>query len=254
MQDRIREILERIKSSHQRILGDNLLGIYVHGSIAFDCFRWDTGDIDYLVVVHEPPPLADKAGLVEALLDIDRDAPPKGLEMSVVLERHCRDFIYPTPFELHFSNRHKERARTDPTGYCQGMQGTDKDLAAHMTVTRAVGLVLCGPAIDSVFAPVPRADFLDSVGSDIRDAAEKIGDNPVYAILNLCRTLAYTRDGLILSKEQGGEWGIRNLPAEFAPLLRKAIDQYRGMDAVWTDADRDDMRCFVKLLHSYSAC
>jgi hypothetical protein len=75
---------------HRQILGDKLTGLYVHGSLAFGCFRWETGDIDYLAVVKEPLSTAEKVGLIEALLRMDRAAPPKGLEMSVVLEQHCR--------------------------------------------------------------------------------------------------------------------------------------------------------------------
>jgi len=39
MQERLREVLGRIETSHRRILGGNLRGIYVHGSIASGCFR-----------------------------------------------------------------------------------------------------------------------------------------------------------------------------------------------------------------------
>src|SRR5690554_2776620 len=127
MEERVKAILREIEASHRQILGDKLTGLYVHGSLAFGCFRWETGDIDYLVVVKEPLSTAEKVGLIEALLRIDRTAPPKGLEMSVMLERHCRDVVYPTPFDLHFSNLHKEKARQDPAAYCGWMRGEDKD-------------------------------------------------------------------------------------------------------------------------------
>lgn len=41
------ELLNRIKISYQNILKDGLVGIYVHGSIAFECFHWDQSDIDF---------------------------------------------------------------------------------------------------------------------------------------------------------------------------------------------------------------
>ncbi|NLN45107.1 MAG: DUF4111 domain-containing protein [Clostridiaceae bacterium] len=238
MEERVKAILREIEASHRQLLGDKLTGLYVHGSLAFGCFRWETGDIDYLVVVKEPLSTAEKVGLIEALLRIDRTAPPKGLERSVMLERHCRDVVYPTPFDLHFSNLHKEKARQDPAAYCGWMRGEDKDLAAHFAVTREVGFALFGAPVEEVFAPVPREAFLDSVRYDVADAADGIKDNPVYYVLNLCRALAYLRENRILSKEQGGEWGIRHLSEAYAPLIRKSLEQYRGNPVPWTEADR----------------
>ena len=64
--------------------------------------------------------------------------------MSVVLRHCCENFIYPTSYVLHYSNIYKKRCQTDLDAYCREMNGTDADLAAHFTVTRAVGITLCG--------------------------------------------------------------------------------------------------------------
>ena len=194
------EILLRIRTSFEALCGANLVGIYVHGSIAFGCFDPRVSDIDFLVVLDEPPTVAQKKQLLQDLLDLTPHCPQKGLEMSVVLARYCRPFVYPTPYEFHFSNAHLERARRDPEEYCENFHGTDKDLAAHFTVTRAVGQTLCGKPIDEVFAEVPRECYLDSIRYDVENAAADIAENPVYVILNLCRVIAYLRVGVILSK------------------------------------------------------
>jgi hypothetical protein len=52
-------------------------------------------------------------------------------------------------------------------------------------------------------------------------------ERPVYWILNLCRVLAYTRDGEILSKEGGGLRGVREVPAELRPVVEEALAAYR---------------------------
>ena len=46
-------------------------------------------------------------------------------------------------------------------------------------------------------------------------------------MLNLCRVLAYRREKQVLSKEQGGRWGLRNLPAAYSPVIAAALEQYR---------------------------
>ena len=219
-------LLQRICSEYQTILGDRLTGFYLHGSIAFGCFTWETGDIDFLCVVSEPLAQADKEALIRVLLDLSPDAPPKGFEMSVVLEEHCRPFAYPTPFELHFSNAHKARAEADLPAYCREMHGEDPDLAAHVTVLRSVGITLAGAPIRQVFGEVPRECYLDSILADISGAAEEIVENPVYVTLNLCRVLAFLTDGAVLSKQQGGQWGLTHLPERVHPLLRNALEAY----------------------------
>ncbi|MBQ9119232.1 MAG: DUF4111 domain-containing protein [Lachnospiraceae bacterium] len=220
------DLLEKIKAAYQNILQQKLVGIYVHGSLAFGCFQWSKSDIDFLVVVKEALSLEEKEALIRVLLKLDEYAPQKGFEMSVVLESVCQPFRYPTPYELHFSNFHKENFKADLTGYCQKLNGTDKDLAAHFTVTQKVGTVLCGKAIPEVFGEVPKEAYLDSLKEDIADAKESIAENPVYYVLNLCRVLAYVKDDVVLSKKQGGEWGIENLPSELVSVVRGALREY----------------------------
>lgn len=135
------------------------------------------------------------------------DAPSKGLEVSAVLEAYCRAFIHPAPYELHYSPMHRARCLRDLPAYCAEMHGADPDLAAHFTVARAVGLTLWGPPAESMFGPVPRAAYLDSIRQDVGTACSDIRRTPASTTLNLCRTLAFAQEGLVLSKEQGGHLG-----------------------------------------------
>ena len=65
---------------------------------------------------------------------------------------------------------------------------------------------------------------------DVENAAEDILENPVYVILNLCRVAAYLRDGMILSKKAGGEWGLAYLSERYHPILRAALTAYTAAD------------------------
>ncbi|MBS6196125.1 MAG: DUF4111 domain-containing protein [Clostridiales bacterium] len=222
------KLLEKIRKVCQNILGTNLTGIYVHGSIAFGCFSWEKSDVDFIIVVKERLPESEKEALLTQLLAMEEECPPKGLEMSVVLETVCKPFIYPTPFELHFSNIYRQRIQEDLQGYCEQIQGTDEDLAAHFTVIRAVGIVLWGKPISEVFGEVPKENYMDSIRADVVYAAEHLEENPVYLILNQCRVLAFVREGLVLSKKQGGQWAIGKLPGRWKPLVEEALASYCG--------------------------
>lgn len=244
--ERCAVILEKIKTAYCNILKEKLTGIYVHGSIAFGCFRWEASDIDFLVIVNQELSLTEKIQLVKVLTELDEISPPKGLEMSVIDEKYCRKFIYPTPFALHYSNAHKESCKQEPEGYCKRMKGTDKDLAAHITVVRAVGITLTGKAVEEVFAPVPAEAYLDSIKEDIRDAVSEAEDNAVYIILNLCRVLAYVEEGAVLSKKQGGEWAAVHLPQDLRPVAGQALQAYCGKSGFC--ADGGSVRMFAEYM------
>ncbi len=108
------------------------------------------------------------------------------------------------------------------------MNGRDKDLAAHFTVIRHRGKTLFGKEIADVFSTVGKEEYLDSLWCDIEGAITDILDNPAYAVLNMCRVLAYVKDSLILSKEDGGRWGLANVPKKFRELVSAATEEYRN--------------------------
>lgn len=225
-------LLDSLTSVHLDIFRHKLTGIYIHGSLAFGCFRWEVSDIDFLTIVNEPVTETEKQKLLAWILSAETYCPPKGLEMSIVEEPYCRSFRYPTPYLFHYSNGHREKAMRDPAAYCASMHGTDPDLAAHFTVTRAVGFPLYGPAAADLFAPVPPADYLASLHYDVENMEEDIAAAPVYCTLNLCRVLAFCREGKVLSKAEGACWGMTQLEPEWHPLIRQAADGYRLGTAV----------------------
>lgn len=241
-------ILSEIKSVSSNIIGDDLVGVYIHGSYAFGCYNPHKSDIDYLVVVNSPMTEEKKLEYLTAVLRINEAATKKGIEMSVVLRRHCENFTYPTPFELHFSNSHLRRISEDIVSYCREMNGVDRDLAAHFTVTRAVGIKLCGEPIQSVFSPVPHEAYLDSIASDVENAASDIFENPVYVILNLCRVAAYVNDGAVISKADGGMWGLRNLPIKYHGIITDALDVYHGEAEFSVPTRRETLAGFAEYM------
>jgi streptomycin 3"-adenylyltransferase len=68
--------------------------------------------------------------------------------------------------------------------------------------------------------------MLDSLVDDIRWARERLRERPAYAVLNCCRTLAFARECLILSKAEGARWGLQKLPGQFHGVIEKAAAAY----------------------------
>ncbi|MBR4145003.1 MAG: DUF4111 domain-containing protein [Lachnospiraceae bacterium] len=208
------------------ILKENLVGIYLHGSLVMGCFNPEKSDIDLIIVVDDKMPDITKKAYMDMIVDLNSYAPAKGIEMSIVRKEVCDPFVYPTPFELHFSAMHLKWYKDNPEDYILKMNGTDKDLAAHFTIIGKRGKCLFGLPIEDVFAVVPKADYMDSIWNDIVEAPEEITENTMYLTLNLVRVLAFAKDGLVLSKKEGGDWGLKNVPEEYHSLIEDALSEY----------------------------
>ena len=222
------DILAVFVEKSVQILQDQLAGIYLHGSAAMGCFNPAKSDVDLIVVVKDSVPDTVKRAYMDMVTELNGLGPAKGIEMSIVRQSVCKPFVYPTPFELHFSAAHLAWYRRDPEDYIAKMKGGDQDLAAHFTVIRRRGICLYGAPVQETFAEVPAPDYTDSIWNDVADAENEIAGNPMYLILNLARVLAYCRDGLVLSKKEGGEWALKALPGTYHSLIRDALREYAG--------------------------
>ena len=214
----------------KKILRDDLVGIYLHGSAVMGCYNPEKSDLDFLVVVKETMTDDVKRSFMDMIGALNAQTPGKGIEMSIVRKEVCDPFIYPTPFELHFSQMHIKWYSDNPDDYIRKMNGTDKDLAAHFTVIKARGKCLCGLPVNEVFGEVPEQYYMDSLWSDIEEAAEEITDNTMYLTLNLARVYAWIKEKKVLSKQEGGEWGLNNLLEKYHPLLQETLKEYKGME------------------------
>ena len=224
----IDDLLLHFTQMSKDIFGNNLTGIYLHGSYSLGCFNPKKSDLDLLLVIEDDISDEQKMDFKKNVVKMNEEAPTKGIELSILKREFCNPFVYPTPFELHFSNMHKSWFQTNPEEYIMKMKGTDRDLAAHVTIINKNAVVLYGAEVKDVFGNVPKLNYVDSILSDINEAKVDIITDPMYVTLTLCRVLGYLKDNLILSKQTGGEWGIKNLPQEFHELIQEALNCYQS--------------------------
>jgi predicted nucleotidyltransferase len=245
----LQPLLDRIVQGFRQLLGDNLVGIYLHGSLAMDSFNPHASDIDFLVVVRNTLDLDTKHALVRLTLDLAADAPPKGLELSVVLVEYTRQIVYPTPFELHYSPAWHDAYLKSQVDLVTPQ--VDADLAGHFMITRRRGRCLYGQPIDAVFGAVPQGAYRDSILRDARQILDDITGSPVYSVLNLCRVIAYQQEGLITSKQEGGLWGLEHLDAAFHTLIQQALDAYQSSTPTaftWDDRELERFGRYAETL------
>jgi streptomycin 3"-adenylyltransferase len=233
--DTVRGQLAALISSFRAILADNLIGIYLHGSLAMGCFNSRRSDVDLLVVNRRRMRPETKRAVVEVLLA--HSGTPAPVEISFLTRRDLHPWRYPPPFDLHFSEDWREKlARELAAGVwkrwtTRRQRQTDPDLAAHITILRQRGRVLDGPPVESVFPVVPAADYRDAIVSDLDWASERLPADPVYAVLNASRVLRYLSGGVVTSKAEAAEWALSTIPADFRDAVAHALAAYRGESA-----------------------
>ena len=240
-------LIRHIKERYLYILQDNLVGIYLHGSLAARCFLWERSDIDFLVVVRRRIPIEKKVALVELLYSLSPEAPPEGFEMSVMLQKYCSHIPYPVPFELHYSNYHKRSYEQDARGFCSRMHGEDPDLICHIASLHAFGISIYGPSVPRVFDRPKQEDVLCSIRLDAQDAAEHLHEKPVYYVLNLCRAVAFQRESLMLSKKEGGEWALKHMDAAHQRVIQAALNAYESGLGMSYDEGQAESFCYEAL-------
>ena len=74
----VRPLLDRVVAGFRAILADNLVGIYLHGSLAMGEFNPLTSDVDLLVVVRDPLDLDAKRALSTLTLELAPDGTAEG--------------------------------------------------------------------------------------------------------------------------------------------------------------------------------
>jgi len=238
----------------QSRLTENLTGIYLHGSLAMDCFNPSCSDIDLLVITRHKMEVEVKRSLAEFLLDTSLI--PSRIEISFLRHGDMYPWRHPTPFDFHYSEDWRKDVERDLSNGAwkewNTVQRYDDDLAAHITVVNHRGICLHGSSIADIFPSVPKQDFIASILGDVQSARfglSAILQYPVYVVLNSCRTYAYLQTGRIMSKDEGGIWALQVLPLRFHNTVAGALEEYRNGNGA-SDFTNEQLIEFASLMGS----
>lgn len=192
--------------------------VVVHGSIALGEYVPGRSDLDMLVFADAVRPQALQA-MARMLLAWSGVVAP--IELSIL--PRSTQWVHPAPFWFHYSEAWRERLAAqlaDNTADWLGVR-TDPDLTAHMVVAQASGIVVWG-AVD--WPQITRQDAFAAVWYDIASAREDVLTQPVYVVLNLCRTIRWLEHGQVLGKTQGGTALLPELVGDTQLVVAAALD------------------------------
>lgn len=232
----LREQVEGLAADFAALLGDALAGAYIHGSLALGCFNPRRSDVDLLFVTRRSLEPDERAAAGRLLLA--SSTVPAKLEAHVLTDAQLRPWRHPAPFELHYGESARERFERGDFG----VPGRDRDLAAHVWIARRAGIALIGPPSERVFPDVPHGDYADALLADL--AWCRTVRQLDYGVLSASRIWATLSGGGLQSKDTGASWALEQAPERFRPLVRTALERYRG-DSSEATLDEPEVRAYI---------
>ena len=220
--------INKVVNIWKKHLGDELIGVYLHGSIALDAFNPDSGDIDILVVVKDSIDIPVKLEIARDIIEIDKKPCP--LEMSAVKLSDARNWKTPGNCVFHYSDfwteKYVERfSNHDADVYVVDHEFPDADVTSYIKLLKQCGIVLYGREIQKVFADISDEDFWVAISADIDDYDFHDYDARYFSsnVLILGRILSFKKERRILSKYDGGIWMIDHVPEDLKYLPKLAM-------------------------------
>lgn len=232
-------------------LENNLVGVYLHGSIVLNAFHPNSGDIDILVVVKHAMDASQKLSIAKDIIALD--GAPRPVEVSAIKLEDARRWKNPGNCVFHYSDfwREKYLARfRDPASkvYVVDREFPDADVTSYIKLINQSGIVLYGQRIRDVFADISDEDFWSSISSNIEEY-DFHAYNPRYFasnILILGRILSFKKETRILSKYDAGLWMMQNVPEDLRYLPEAAMKiWFENEDRTLPENDLETLREYL---------
>lgn len=231
-------------------LGENLIGIYLHGSMCLGSFQPSRSDLDIMVITQTSINASQRFHLMNGFLALHKK--PSPIELSVLCISDLNPWRHPTPYEFHFSEYWRPKfeviARENDLAFWDFKEVcTDGDIACHVTLINQSGICIYGRAINEVFPPVPEEDFWDSIYWGIDYFSKLEGELLVTGILTLLRIWSYKENKAIYSKAEAGRWGIDLVPSQYRHIVENAIEIHNDQAQIknFLPSDLDRLRNYI---------
>jgi streptomycin 3"-adenylyltransferase len=229
----------------RRVLGDDAIGAYLHGSAVLGEMR-PRSDTDVLVVSRRRMSLDERRLLVDGLFGISGGGPPVGqprpVELTVVVQGDVRPWRYPPRSEFQYG----EWLRDDfERGQLPEPSAESPDLAPLITMVLHGNRPVFGPPPAEVLDPVPPDDLVRAIVAGIPGLLDDLASDSRNVVLTLARIWATAATGAIRSKDAAADWVLPRLAEEHRVVLARARAIYVGQEEERWDDLRPRLRAYA---------
>ncbi len=217
----ITNILQQLLLNLQSILENQMIGLYVGGSVATNYFNEKTSDIDcYIITTNEL-----STNTIQQLQDIHEQF---YLSQTLYAQKVEASYI-PKSILINFNSKDVRPYFNEGNFY---LAPYGSNFVIELYVLREQGIRVFGPDIKKLAKEITINDLRLAIESNLNEYwrpmlanVEKLSrsDYQVFAILTMCRTLYTLETNKIASKPDAAHWAIENTPGMFKELIEKAL-------------------------------
>ncbi len=211
-------LLERLTKDFPSILEENLVGIYLWGSLTYKAFDEKCSDVDCIVVTRRDVNDKEFARL-KSWFDKSLEKNPWAYELDL-------RFII-------------DREFLDKRSKCCGFQfgefrrdGSDGNPIIWLNIGQS-GITLWGRDAKEIAPEIPdevlnKALLLelwylkDDLTNNIGDKSDLAFKHINYAVLTACRIIYTAQNRTMISKEQAFSWALKNIPKKWHSVIKTA--------------------------------
>jgi hypothetical protein len=214
----IRPLIDLLHAQIQAVLGRQLVGLYVVGSLVTGDFDERVSDIDLIAALSAP--LTEAAG--ERL---------KVMHANIVRQYPAWDgrieVIYITAEHLRQPKTLDKLGKIGPGEPFHIFAVNADDWLLKWYLLRTKGVTLMGAPPTSCVAPIPFDDLLHHLRELLQHVPEWAAEEhhwgaQVYYIQTLCRALYTFKLRDFVSKQRAAEWAAQQFP-QWSPLIGRAL-------------------------------
>jgi predicted nucleotidyltransferase len=222
--EQVNEIVRLVR----QVLGNDVIGAYLHGSAVLGELR-PRSDTDVLVVSRRRTTPEERRALVDRLLVISgrwgQAGAPRPVELTIVVQSGVRPWRYPPRAEFQYG----EWMRADfERGDLPASSVVSPDLAPLIAMALAGNRSLFGPPPADVLDPVPHDDLIRAITAGIPVLLDDLEPDTANVVLTLARIWTTVATGAIRSKDAAADWVLPRLPEEHRAVLARARAVYLG--------------------------
>ncbi|MDP9370813.1 MAG: DUF4111 domain-containing protein [Chloroflexota bacterium] len=246
----VNAVLHEVLARVQTILGLQVVGMYLYGSLASGHFDPQRSDIDFLVVTTDE--LSDE--LLPALAAMHAEIAVGSSPWATRLEG---------PFLPRRALRRYDpaHARHPSIGVGQpfGVRHHHSDWVIQRHLIREQGVALAGPHPRTLIDPVGPDDLRQAVRAILREWWLPKMQDPAwvhdreyqaFAVLTMCRALYTLHEGTVVSKPVAADWAQVALGERWVGLIQRAL-RWRPDDP---SVDMDDTLALIGYAIKCSEC
>jgi predicted nucleotidyltransferase len=214
-------LLDDLVSRITDALGDNLVGVYLGGSLALGGFEPQTSDVDVLVVTERPLSATDMTRLAA----LHERLPTAHNEFAQEYEVYYLDRVSIRRFAP--GQQHVKVGPDEPLHWAEHRPSW----VLERWTARECGIALAGPDLKTLIDPVSPEDLRSAAAGELRVRLRHWSDGSwprrelshlgvqAYEVETACRALFTIETGEMSSKRDAVGWAVLTLPERWHPLI-----------------------------------